>query len=315
MGKSRSDDKPADTIHFLCSCGHRFEATPERVEDAEERPWHPWAYYATCPHCSHEAAQAAWEVNIFKAHSHATGPTSPEGRAASAANLKGHPTPQEAQFTRLNALKHGSYANTSMFFPARPGRYPQCDECIHLEDETCLPYRVCLSKVEVFAKFAAAFQSGDPSVIKTIVGHRQAAFQTIMDEIIYLLARDGVDLVAPVWHGDKDGGVHFVKYLNPETEEEEQLLEHSEHPLLKRLIEMLAKNNMALGDMSMTPKAQDEQEIMQGFLSNEENEKQSALEFQQKSIDQVAKLEQLIKNSLDESGGRDITDQVEVSRV
>lgn len=312
MGSKRLDDKPADMVHFLCPCGHKFEAVPGRVEDAEDRPWHPWGYFAVCYECGEEAAQDPWEVNIFKAHSHATGPKTPEGRAASAANLSGHPTPQEARLTRLNAMKHGAYAKTAMFFPARPGKYPQCENCAHLDDKYCEQFSACLIQTEVFVKFTAAFEKGDPDLIRELIGHRQAALFGIMDQMIFAIAKDGgPQLVSPTWHGDKDGNVHFVKYPNPETGEADQLFDHSEHPLLKRLIDLIAKNNMALADMNMTPKAHDEQDMMQGFLQNEDNKQENALEFQTKMEKQVQGLEELIRTSMDDSLVIDITEKSE----
>ncbi|WP_197481051.1 hypothetical protein, partial [Eikenella sp. NML01-A-086] len=105
-----------DTVVFRCTaCKHTFESAPQTVLDAPEYEWHPFAYQAACPKCGETCAQAAWHRNLMKGWANATGPKTPEGKAAVRKNLEGHPTPEETRRTRFNALKHGMNARTATY--------------------------------------------------------------------------------------------------------------------------------------------------------------------------------------------------------
>lgn len=167
----RRAQSPLEEVTFRCEwCGHQWESAPERVEDCEDLPWHPWRYACACPSCHKEAGQVWWERNLLKAHAHATGPRTPEGKAATAANLEGHPTPEEAQRTRFNSLKHGLFARTATYFPARPGKYPHCATCEWFNngcDENPPPGKknppACMKRTELFMRHQIAFESRDPA--------------------------------------------------------------------------------------------------------------------------------------------------------
>lgn len=315
MGKSRLSAKATETLNFHCQgCKLRFSGPYARAKPREDRDWLPWDYFAICPECGEEAPQAAWEINLAKAHVNATGPTTPEGQAASAANLAGHPTPQEAQITRLNALKHGAYARVAMFFPARPGKYPQCEGCEHLESEYCLTFKACLKQGELFVRYAAAFHQNNPAMLREIVGSRQAALQVLIDQMILSIARaGGPEMISPEWYHDKDGGFHLARYRDEKTGEMVQLMKSEEHPLLKRLIEYIAKNNLSLADMGMTPKAQDEQEMLKGFLQQDQDGKEKESAFRTRLEHQGNALLQLLGKTTDPQRiPRDITNEGEI---
>lgn len=300
MGKPRPSIDIRESANFHCkACGHRFSGAFTRAEPVEGRDWLPFEYFSDCPECGKEADQAAWEVNLAKAHVNATGPTTPEGKAKAAATLAEHARkPEHLQITRFNALKHGAYAKVSMFFPARPNRYPECEGCEHLETEYCVPFQACLKKAELFIRYAAAFQSGDPTALRDIVATRQAALNTIIDQMILAIARaGGPELQSPEWYNDKDGGFHLARFMDDKTGEYVQLMKTEEHPLLKRLIEFIAKNNMALGDMGMTPKVQDEQETIKGYMDQEAEDREQAHEYRARLEQQQNALIHLIQNS------------------
>lgn len=314
MAKKRSED-PRRRCSFACPSGHKFEAEPGRIEDAPERPWHPWAYFAPCPDCGQEAAQASWEVSIFKAHANATGPKTPEGKAASAANLEGHPTPEEAQLTRFNAVKHMMNARTASYFPAKPGKYPSCEHCEHLADETCLEYRACLKSVELFIRYDAAFESQNPNLLRAIHGDNQAALQLLLNQMFLAIAQDGGPrTVTPEWYYDKDGDFHLAKFTDATTGEEVQINKIEEHPLLKRLIEFIAKNNLTMADLEMTPKVQKDQELMEGFLTRGGDDQDSLEDFQAQIMDQQKLLMKLIESGQRKTDERVIDGEAEVVR-
>ncbi len=297
MGKERLD--PLNTVNFHCrACGHRFEAEPDKISDAPDLEHHPFEYEATCPECGSLAPQIAWERNVLKAHACSTGPKTKEGKAASAKNLEGHPTPAEAQLTKFNAMKTGLYARTATYFPARPGKYDRCDNCEHLESEACLdPPRACLKRHELLLKNQIAFETNDPTMLRQIRSDTQAALQSLIDDMILAIAQDGGPRIKElVWHGDKDGGINWVKYKD-DNGNEFQLEEIKAHPLLKPLIDFISKNSMTLSDLGMTPKMQDEHEQVQGFLDREADSQQSEDDFRQQTLEGQRRLEQLIGNS------------------
>ena len=211
-------DGPHELVHFHCArsvggCGHRFAAEPGGVVDAAALEHHPFEYTAECPACGREAPQAAWERALAKAWTKATGPTTADGKAASARNLAGHPSAEESYRTRFNAMKHGLFARTATYFPAKPGRYPQCDGCDLFD--ACHEQIACLKRTELFLKTHIAFESRDPSMLMEVHAGNQAAIQSLINDMIIAIAADGGPrLRSPEWYYDKDGGFHLARYRN-----------------------------------------------------------------------------------------------------
>ncbi len=312
-------EKSREHVNFRCGCGARFSGPPGRVEDAPDQGWHPFRYFAACPECGEEAPQAAWERALMKAWRRATGPRTPEGKARSAANLEGHPTPEEAQITRFNAMKHGMFAKTAKFFPAKPGKYPQCDGCEHLDGDDprgseCVRHRACLKQVELFMRYQSAFDSRDPELLLELQASRHAAIQALIDSMILAIAQDGGPRIKTVeWYYDKDGGFHLAQWVD-ERGEVHQIYELKEHPLLKPLIDYINKNSMTLADLGMTPKVQDDQDLMRGFLDHEREGRDSAEGFRRSIEEQQRKLLELVEGSYEDQDAIDITDRAEVVR-
>jgi len=297
MGIPRPD--PLTSVAFICSvCRHTFDQAPDRVEPAPENDWHPHAYYAECPVCHGEAEQAGWQKGLLKAWSKATGPKTPEGKAASAANVEGHPTPAESRLTRFNAMKHGLFARTAMVFPAKPGKYPHCEGCEHLETRACVAQRACLKRAELLLKHQVAFESADPSMLMGLRADTQAMVQALIDDMLLTIAMDGGPrLKSPEWYYDKDGKFHLAAYTDSQTGELVQIHKLEAHPLLKPLIDYLSKNAMTLSDLEMTPKSHDEQEAMKGFLDGKTADEESALEYQERQTMALEKLSEQIARS------------------
>ena len=109
-----AEESPLKTVVFRCkACKSTFEAEPARVEEAPaDDDVHAWRYFHPCA-CGEEASQAPWQRAAMKAWRCATGPKTPEGKAAVRENLRGHPTPEEALRTRFNGMKHGLNARTA----------------------------------------------------------------------------------------------------------------------------------------------------------------------------------------------------------
>lgn len=302
MRKPRPDhSNPLAEVAFICgACRHRFEAPPGRVEACPEQGHHPHAYYAECPACGEPAEQAAWQRALLKAWANATGPKTAEGLARSAANLDGHPTPAEARLTRFNAMKHGLFARTATFFPAKPGGYPHCEHCEHLATAACLPQRACLKRAELLLQHEVAFETGNPGLLTGLRANTQAMIQALIDDMLLTIALDGGPRIkSPEWYSDKDGGFHLAQYVDDMTKELRQIYKLEAHPLLKHLIDYLAKNAMTLADLEMTPKARDEQEALRGYLDRERTQDNpTAGDYQKQIVAQQQKLLDLIDSGL-----------------
>lgn len=308
MGKPRL--LPLITVHFKChSCGHNFYAAPGKTVDAPDCWWHPFEYLCDCEKCGKDAVQHGREVGLLKAHASATGPRTVEGKAASAKNLEGHPTPEEAQQTRFNALKHGMNAQVATHFPAKPGKYAVCEGCNYRgyeckEDSEDNP-PACLRRVELYMKHQMAFDAKDPSMLLSLRAGTQAGLQALTDEMILNIAADGGPRIKSVeWYHDKDGGFHLAKYKDDDGNSH-QIHKLEMHPLLKPLIDFVAKNNLTLSDMGMTPKVQEDQEILRGNLSETEQEKQAVQDYMQQLEKQNDNLVKLIGNSYDSAAIED----------
>ncbi|AWL12829.1 hypothetical protein HMF8227_02377 [Saliniradius amylolyticus] len=289
-------NSPKPEVTFKClDCRYTFRAPPVRVEDEPSRA-HPYRYFANCPDCHREVQQVNWEVGVFSSVLASTGPTTPEGKAASASNLAGHPSVQSSKLTRYNALKHGAYAKTAMFFPARPGKYPQCKTC-DVDFEYCATQPACIKRTELVMQHLLAFESGDPSTLLNLQAVNQANLSAIFSDMIQQIAADGVALKNPVYGFDKEGGFHIGQYRDPDTGQDIVLEEVKSHPLLKPLMDMLSKNNLSMADLNMTPKVQVDQGIQMGQLNDEDADKEKMLEYQQRMSSNLDQLRDQISRS------------------
>lgn len=295
-----SEHKPKTSINFHCGhCNWAFAAEPGRIEDAPELEYHPFRYFADCELCGHESHQAAWERNLFKAWANATGPKTRDGKAMVAKNLEGHPTPEEALRTRFNAMKHGVFARTATYFPAKPGQYAACQDC-ELRETICPSQTACLKKTELFMKHHIAFESRDPAMLMEMHSDRQSAVAALIDDMICNIMRDGGTAIrSPEWYYDKDGGFHLASYVDENTGKTVTLTKTEAHPLLKPLMDFLNKNAMTLADLEMTPKAKDEQEALEGFIDAQEKnaDQTGSLEYQKRISGQLDELRSLIQTS------------------
>ena len=269
-------EEQLDEITFRCrSCALTWKTTSPRIEDAPEREWHPWRYFAPCPQCGDECEQAAWERNFLKMLAFPPdprnqGPKTPEGRHACGANLRAIAADPERKArrslrNRFNAMKHGLFAKVALYFPARPGKYPHCQGCPYFDDCDTGDNDACLRRTELFMLHRAAFQQRDPDALRDLHADNQAQIQAIFQDIVLAITRTGVELQTPEWYTDREGDLHWVERKNA-AGDLEPIMKIEANPLIKAMFEIMAKNNMTLGDLRMTPKAQGEEEALQGFL-------------------------------------------------
>lgn len=279
MGKRRDR---LDTVHFHCDdCGHRWDGVPERVEDAPEDPWHPWRYFAPCCACGHEATQGRQARHLLKLWAGSTGPRTPEGKAAVTRNLDGHPTPEEAQRTRFNALKHGLNARVATYWPARPGAYPQCEGC-ELLYNGCEHGDPCQKKTELFLRHHIAFETGDPKLLGEIRADLHANLTAIINDLVLAVIQDGARRHTPEWYYDRDGHFHFAEGIDTGTGQRIKLYKIEIHPAIKLIGELVTRLGLDLNSQGMTPKVQDDNDVIRGHLEHEASNQGAMLEFQQR---------------------------------
>lgn len=250
---------------FWCShCRHRWEAEAERVEPSTDSP-HPFEYFATCPKCDTESNESPQLKALYKAWLNLTGSNSPE---ISNKNL----TQPDPSRTRFNGLKHGMHAKKATYFPAKEGRYPECESCDYAEE--CEVSGVCLEASKVQMMVQRAVDEKDPRALADLMKDSQSKMFVLLQRMFGQVFADGVVLEAPVFSSTKDG-YDLVTY------EGKQVFEKSEHPLLKRLLDMVQKNNLSLADLLLTPKTNEEADVMRGQLDGEAEGRQSLQQYRE----------------------------------
>lgn len=275
---------PLSEVTFRCKvCQQNFSSSPARVEAAPEQDFHPYAYFADCPSCGAEAEQASWERNLLKAWANATGPKTPEGVAATAANLQGHPTPEEALRTRFNAMKHGLSARTATYFPSRPDGYAFCRAC-DVDRAYCASQPACVKKTELFMLHHAAFEQRNPKHLMGIYADLQASVLAVVQQIIQTIVADGVKVEQVVWDKDAEGNIRVAEYVDEKGERRILRENVIAHPLFRPLGEMLTRAGLSLSDMGMTAKMVEDEESALGRLEHDHTEQESLSEYRQRSL-------------------------------
>jgi hypothetical protein len=262
-------------VTFVCKpCRRTWDGAPDRVEDldGEEDAYHPWAYFAVCSGCSFERAQAGWQRGLLAAWQQKPGPRTDEGKAAVRKNLEGHPTPEEAQRTRFNAMKTGLYARTAKYFPAKPDGYGWCTSC-DVDRTWCAEQPACVKRAENFMLHHAAFDQRDPKILNGVYADLQAAIFSTIQQVVQTIIADGVKIVKPEYFVDKDGKLQLVEFLDRASGEWRQVYEISAHPLFKPLGELISRLGLSLTDMGITAKAVDarDEEPPMGQLAAADN--------------------------------------------
>lgn len=276
---AKSDySRPLDEVTFRCGpCRRTFAGAPERVEDCPDRDWHPFDYVATCPACGEEAGAAHWWLALLKGWQNATGPRTEAGKAATAANLEGHPTPEESLRTRFNAMKHGLSAKTATYFPASPGKYSFCTGC-DVDWGYCATQPACIKQTQLFMQHHAAFEQRNPKHLSGIYADLQAALFAVLQQILQTIIADGVKIEAPQYYTDKDGVLIVAEYTD-DAGNRRVIKDISAHPLFKPLGELLSRNNLSLADMGMTQKVIDDEEQEFGRLQAQEQSREVLADF------------------------------------
>ncbi len=271
-------------VNFRCgACKAQWDGVPDLIEDAPELPHHPHRYFAHCRACGAEnQPQAAWERSLLKAHQAATGPKTAEGKAATARNLAGHPTPEEALRTRFNGMKHGMTARTATYFPARPDKYAFCSRC-DVDREYCRAQPACVKQTELFMLHHAAFEQRDPKVLAQLHGDLQASLTAMLQMCIQEVLGDGVIIRQPRVELDRNGNPVTLTYLN-EAGERQYVWNYQSHPAFKPLTELVSRLGLSMSDLGMTVRAAEVEEALPGRLSIDADTRETLAAFGERML-------------------------------
>lgn len=257
--------QPLQEVEFQCRpCGRMWNTAPARVEDFPEDEVHPWRYVATCPDCGKEREQSARQRGLIRAWRKATGPRTPEGIAATARNLEGHPTPEEALRTRFNGMKHGLNAKVASYFPAKPDGYAFCGGC-DVDRSYCKAQPACVRQAQHFMLHHAAFEQKNPKHLLGIYADFHAALMLTIQQILQTIIADGVTIRTPQTYIDKEGRCLAVEYFD-EDGRRCVVRDIEAHPLFRPLGELISRTGISLGDLGITGRVQEEDMPLPGQL-------------------------------------------------
>lgn len=287
-------------VNFSCSvCRHAFEAEPDLIEDDPDTAHHPFRYFADCPGCgAQHQPQAGWERALLKAHQAATGPRTAEGKASSARNLAGHPTPEEAMRTRFNALKHGLSARVASYFPARPDRYAFCARC-DVNRGWCADQPACVKQTEIFMLHHAAFEQRDPKILGRLHGDLQAALTATLQMCLQEILGEGVVIKVPKVELSRDGFPVTLTYEDRDGEKHTVYDYHS-NPVFKPLTDLISRLGLSMSDLGMTVRANEaEDEAESGQLVLDSNTRETLNEFSQRMLEATKGARAMIAEAAD----------------
>lgn len=285
--------RKAVTFHCL-PCKRTFSTDPARVDDAPEQTWHPFRYFAPCPDCGRESEQAPYDRALQKAWVSATGPKTEEGKAATAKNLEGHPTPEEATRTRFNAMKHGLNAKVADYFPAKPDGYAFCKGCA-IDRDYCRAQPACEKQTKLFMLHKAAFEQRDPKKLMGVYSELQAAVFAVLQQVLQTIIADGVKITSPEYYTDKYGVLIIAQYFDAEAGQTKTLTNIEAHPLFRPLGDLLSRTGLTLADMGMTTKVIEVQQEDMGQLAGEKIEREHLGDYQAKQLQLLQGLKEAVE--------------------
>lgn len=247
-------------VNFRCGeCKRGFSAAPDLIDAAPERDHHPYRYFGNCPHCgAANQPQASWEAALLKAHQTSTGPRTEEGKAATGANLAGHPTAEETRRTRFNAMKHGMNARVATYFPAKPDRYAFCERC-DVDRTWCAEQPACVKQTEIFMLHHAAFEQRDPRVLAGLHADLQASLTAMLQMCIQEVLGLGVLIKAPKVELDREGNPVTLTYVDSDGKRQ-YIYNYTSNPAFKPLTELVSRLGLSMNDLGMTVKKADDED-------------------------------------------------------
>lgn len=267
-------------VSFKCGvCRTSFSAVPDLIEDDPEAEHHPFRYFGSCPKC--QAAmqpQAAWERGLLKAHQRSTGPVTAQGKAASAANLAGHPTSEETRRTRFNAMKHGMAAQTATYFPAKPDGYAFCSKC-DVERDWCARQPACVKQTEIFMLHHAAFDQRNPKLLTSLHADMHAALMATLQMCLQAVLGEGVLIKQPRVELDREGTPTTLTYIDANGQTA-YIYDYQSNPAFKPIEGLISRLGLSMSDLGMSVRhVEAEEDKGMGVLKLDASTKESLEAF------------------------------------
>ena len=234
-------DKQTETMvdnkHFWCSeCSHYWntndfsEPSHASIDLPDTGADDPLNYYSRCPLC-HDWARAVphYYANLKKMHP--TGPRTEAGKRRSS----------------LNGMTHGLYAQQKNLLAPAHGKYSICESCDEAERCRDGALKYCPYRVDNMLRFVAAYENGDVEAMRTFAGLTHARMADMLTRSMDAVDKTGTELIAPkvykgviVSYEDEDGKEHIV-------------MEHTAHPLITKIIDMMAAMGLTSDQMKINP--------------------------------------------------------------
>lgn len=241
---------------FACKgCATLFFADREAVDYDDE------VATATCPACGEDSIETVYMKNLHKTLGSAKGANmSPEGRAKNRLN----------GFTTGSSMLRPWYDSKIPMPPAKPGKYPECEDCQDLDEchsavivkyGTCIPV-YCHRRTDVTLKYVSAFLANDHEKLRLLAAENAAQMQMVFNASIKKIFDRGVEVIESHYERNKAGDI--LKDDDGHTIKGEKIYAH---PLIKRCIEIMQAMGFTLPDWTMTPKSKEAKEQVSGFLA------------------------------------------------
>jgi hypothetical protein len=239
-------------VNFKCGvCRRSFSGVPDLIEDDPDAPHHPFRYFANCIKCEAEhQPQAGWERGLLKAHQSSTGPVTAAGKAASAANLEGHPTSEETLRTRFNAMKHGMAAQTATYFPAKPDGYAFCGQC-DVGRDWCGKQPACVKQTEIFMLHHAAFEQRNPKILTRLHADLHAALMATLQMCLQAVLGEGVLIKQPRVELDREGSPVTLSYIDT-AGKKAYIYDYTSNPAFKPISDLVSRLGLSMADLGMS---------------------------------------------------------------
>lgn len=285
-------------VNFKCGeCRASFSGVPDLIEDDPAAQHHPYRYFANCTRCGAEhQPQAGWERGLLKAHQNSTGPVTAAGKAASAANLDGHPTSEETLRTRFNAMKHGMAAQTATYFPAKPDGYAFCGQC-DVGREWCAKQPACVKQTEIFMLHHAAFEQRNPKVLTRLHADLHAALMATLQMCLQAVLGEGVLIKQPRVELDREGSPVTLSYIDPNGKKA-YIYDYTSNPAFKPISDLISRLGLSMNDLGMSVRnVEADEEKSLGVLKLDQSSKETLEGFGQRMLEASKNASDLIAKS------------------
>jgi len=220
-------------------------------------------YVADCPECGVECAELWYMANVRNWQGKQAGPVTEAGKNK----------------VRGNAFRTGSSyfsgAIPKTLPPAKPGKYPECDDCQDLDEctqsvadamGTCRSI-FCHRRTEIYTKYREAHISGDPESLRLTAAEVHARMHMVLNSCFKAIFDNGVFIESLIV---SDGRVVKMKdYKGNDV----NLLEKKINPAINESIKILEKMGFSLADWTLTPKSKEAKAALEGYLVGRATEK------------------------------------------